>query len=170
MACSSFRRILTCPHPTNGSGVMITTSRGCCWKSFMNRSNCLDKFRPYGHVCFCFLARFSSRKAKSRNKWQTFQLAFGTLKSKLLKKWTKSWKAHIELLFRLLVCRNTKYILQKPTPKIKQSAIQLVISQLFQKFKSKNTNKQGLSLLPLENWKKHVYKGPREFYNIFNEG
>jgi hypothetical protein len=32
------------------------------------------------------------------------------------------------LLFRLLVCRNTKYILQKPTPKIKQPAIQLVIS------------------------------------------
>jgi hypothetical protein len=39
------------------------------------------------------------------------------------------------------VCRNTKYILQKPTPKIKQPAIQLVINQFFQKFKNRSTNK-----------------------------
>jgi hypothetical protein len=60
-----------------------------------------------------------SWEAKNRNKRYTFQLTFETLKSKLLKKWTKSWKAHLELLFRLLVYRNTKYILQKPTTKIK---------------------------------------------------
>jgi hypothetical protein len=53
------------------------------------------------------------------------------LKSKLMKKWTKSLKAHQELLFRLLVCRKAKYILQKPT-------IQLA------KLKNRNTNKQGL--------------------------
>jgi hypothetical protein len=43
------------------------------------------------------------------------------------------------------MCRKTKYILQKPTPKIKQLAIQLTISQLFQKPKNRNTNKHGLS-------------------------
>jgi hypothetical protein len=42
------------------------------------------------------------------------------------------------------VCRNTKYILQKPTPKIKQPAIQLAINQLFQYLKSRSTNKHGL--------------------------
>jgi hypothetical protein len=52
-------------------------------------------------------------------------------------------KTHLELFFRLLVCRKAKYILQKPTHKIKQPAIQLAISQLFQKLKSKSTNKQG---------------------------
>jgi hypothetical protein len=54
------------------------------------------------------------------------------------------------------MCRKAKYILQKITPKIKQSAIQLAINQLFQKqfpkktllqkLKSRGTNKQGLSL------------------------
>jgi hypothetical protein len=43
------------------------------------------------------------------------------------------------------VCRKIKYILQKPTPKIKQAAIQLAINQLFQKLKSKNTNKHILN-------------------------
>jgi hypothetical protein len=42
------------------------------------------------------------------------------------------------------MCRNTKYILQKPTPKIKQPAIQLAISQLFQKLKRRSTNKQAM--------------------------
>jgi hypothetical protein len=38
------------------------------------------------------------------------------------------------------MCRKAKYILQKITPKIKQSAIQLAINQLFQKqFPKKNT-------------------------------
>jgi hypothetical protein len=36
--------------------------------------------------------------------------------------------------------------LQKPTAKIKQLAIQLDNSQLFQKLKNRSTNKQGLSL------------------------
>jgi hypothetical protein len=36
--------------------------------------------------------------------------------------------------------------LQKPTAKIKQLAIQLGNSQLFQKLKNRSTNKQGLSL------------------------
>jgi hypothetical protein len=31
------------------------------------------------------------------------------------------------------MCKNTKYILQKPTPKIKQPIIQLTFSQLFSK-------------------------------------
>jgi hypothetical protein len=35
-------------------------------------------------------------------------------------------------------------MLQKPTPKIKHPAVQLVISQLFQKLKSRSANKQGL--------------------------
>jgi hypothetical protein len=52
------------------------------------------------------------------------------------------------MLFRLLMYKKDKYILQKPTPKIKHPAIQLVISQLFQKFKSRSTNKQDL-ILPL---------------------
>jgi hypothetical protein len=39
------------------------------------------------------------------------------------------------------VCRNTKYILQNPTPKISQPTIQLAISQLFQKLKNRSTNK-----------------------------
>jgi hypothetical protein len=96
---------------------------------------------------FCFSADFFQSKsweAKNKSKRQIFQLAFKTLKNKLLKKWTKSWKAHLELILKLLMCRNTKYILQKPTPKIKQPAIQLVISQLFQKLKIRSTNKQAL--------------------------
>jgi hypothetical protein len=28
----------------------------------------------------------------------------------------------------------------------------------------------SLRLLPMENWKSHEYKGPREFYRISNEG
>jgi hypothetical protein len=43
------------------------------------------------------------------------------------------------------MCKNITYILQKPTPKIRQSAIQLAISQLFQKLKSRSTDKHGLS-------------------------
>jgi hypothetical protein len=45
------------------------------------------------------------------------------------------------------------YILQKPTPKIKQPTIQLVISQLFQKLKSRSTNKQSLREVPTQNGK-----------------
>jgi hypothetical protein len=29
---------------------------------------------------------------------------------------------------------------------------------------------QTLRLLPMENWKSHEYKGPREFYILSNEG
>jgi hypothetical protein len=46
------------------------------------------------------------------------------------------------LLFRFLMCKKTKYILQKSTPKIKQLTIQLVINQFFlkdQKRKHKQT-------------------------------
>jgi hypothetical protein len=85
------------------------------------------------------------------------------LKSKLLKKWTKSWKAHLKLLFMLLMCRKAKYILQKSTPKIKQLAIQLAISQFFQKFKSRSTNKQGMSRL----WAPYCLK-PIERKEILN--
>jgi hypothetical protein len=68
------------------------------------------------------------------------------LKSKLLIKWTKNWKAYLKLFFKFLVCKKVKYILQKSIPKIKQSTIQLTISQLFQKLKNRSTNKQHLSL------------------------
>jgi hypothetical protein len=40
--------------------------------------------------------------------------------------------------------KNTKYILQKSTPKIKKAIVQPVINQLFQKLKNKNTNKHDL--------------------------
>jgi hypothetical protein len=36
--------------------------------------------------------------------------------------------------------------IKKPTSKIKQTIIQLVISQFFQKMKSRSTNKQGLRM------------------------
>jgi hypothetical protein len=49
----------------------------------------------------------------------------------------------------LLVCIKTKYILQKSTPKIKQTTIQLGINQLFQKLKNRSTNKQDLSPVAL---------------------
>jgi hypothetical protein len=42
------------------------------------------------------------------------------------------------------MCRKAKYILQKLTSKINQSAIQLTINQLSQKLKNRNTNKQAL--------------------------
>jgi hypothetical protein len=45
----------------------------------------------------------------------------------------------------LLVQKTPINILQKSTLKIKQLAIQLVISQLFQKVKSRSKNKWGLS-------------------------
>jgi hypothetical protein len=44
-----------------------------------------------------------------------------------------------------MVCRKAKYILQKSTPKIKQTTIQLAINQLFQKLKNRNTNKQTIN-------------------------
>jgi hypothetical protein len=44
------------------------------------------------------------------------------------------------------VYKNTKYILQKQTSKIKQSAIQLATSYFFKKLKSRSTNKQILNL------------------------
>jgi hypothetical protein len=46
------------------------------------------------------------------------------------------------------MCRKLKYILQKPIPKIKQLAIQLTISQLFQKLKSRRINKQDINPIP----------------------
>jgi hypothetical protein len=52
------------------------------------------------------------------------------------------------------MCRKTKYILQKSTPKIKQPVIQLAINQLFQKLKNRCTNKQALSMIPEANTKK----------------
>jgi hypothetical protein len=42
------------------------------------------------------------------------------------------------------MCKNTNYILQKPTLKIKQPVVQLAIRQLFQKLKSRSTKKQGI--------------------------
>jgi hypothetical protein len=47
--------------------------------------------------------------------------------------------------FQFLICIKAKYILQKSTPKINQSIIQLAIRQFFQKFKNKTTKKQDLS-------------------------
>jgi hypothetical protein len=70
-------------------------------------------FKPCLFLLLNWLFQPKNWEAKNRNKRQTFQLAFETLKSKLLKKWSKSWKAHLELFFRLLVCRNTKYIYYK---------------------------------------------------------
>jgi hypothetical protein len=43
------------------------------------------------------------------------------------------------------MCIKAKYILQKSTPKIKQSAVKLTISQFFQKIKSRSINKQILN-------------------------
>jgi hypothetical protein len=59
-----------------------------------------------------------------------------------------------------LLCRKAKYILQKPTPKIKQPTIQLAISQLFQKLKSKSTNKHDLKWARTSGARGHVALRP----------
>jgi hypothetical protein len=61
------------------------------------------------------------------------------------------------------VCKKAKYILQKPTPKIKQSTIQLAISQLFQKVKNRSTNKQVLSFSAHQKPEKQLYMS---FFNF----
>jgi hypothetical protein len=38
-----FYKVQICPHPTNGSGVMIDASWGCCWNSTLDRLSYLDK-------------------------------------------------------------------------------------------------------------------------------
>jgi hypothetical protein len=51
-----------------------------------------------GHVCSCFSADFFSQKAeKSKTEINDFQLSFKSLKNKLMKKLTKSLKAHLKL-------------------------------------------------------------------------
>jgi hypothetical protein len=111
---------------------------------WMNQQNVQRKARYKGLFVSASQLAFPAEKLKvGINNF--FQWAFRTLKSKLQKKWTKNWKAHLKLLFKLLVCKKAKCILQKPTPKIKQLDIQLAMSQLFQKLKSRSINKQGLN-------------------------
>jgi hypothetical protein len=63
------------------------------------------------------------------------------------------------------VCRKTKYILQKPTPKIKQPTFQLATSQLFQKLKSRSTNKHDLNEKVADKQAHTGFQNLKYFYN-----